>query len=237
MAKRKERRSKPAPGASVREAPSSVVAAEGAERVVGGAPLLFCPFCREAFEGQAHCPDHDLTLVPWEELPRVESEELAEDDAVSPVDLRFGRGELLAGVVLLLVSVVCPLFTVSEGDSSRAFSVLAAATDRHPNLWTVPFVAALVLSITLRRRTIRQMLGARLAILILALGPFASVAYTLWRVSANAAELGAALHRTITVDVDWGVGPVLAGATLLAIGGLRLGVQKHERPERHDHAG
>lgn len=231
MAKRRERR----PGAKVPATsdrpPASVVAAE-AERIEDGAPLLFCPFCREAFEGQKQCPDHDLVLVPWDELPKSESEELTEDDAVSPVDLRFGRGELLAGVVLLLISVPCPLFTVTEGDASRAFSLLTAATDRHPNLWTVPFVAALVLSITLRRRTIRQMLGARLAILILALGPFASVAYTLWRVTTNAAELGAALHRTITVDVAWGVGPVLAGAVLLAVGALRLGVQPPRSRER-----
>ena len=35
-----------------------------------GAPILFCPFCRESFEGEAVCPEHDLELVPIDRLPR-----------------------------------------------------------------------------------------------------------------------------------------------------------------------
>jgi hypothetical protein len=222
MAKRKERR---AAVAAPSARPPARPPVEDTERRDESAPLLFCPFCREAFEGQVRCPDHDLALVPWDELPRSESEELDEGDAVSPVDLRFGRGEIFASVALLFGSVLCPLFTVTEGENERAFSLLEAATDRHPNLWTVPFVATVALSVALRRRTIREMLGARLALLILALGPLASLGYTLWRVSTNADSLGAALHRTIGVTPAWGVAPVLAGAALLAVGSVRLGVQ------------
>jgi len=222
MAKRKERR---VAVAAPSERPPARPAVSDVEPGAPSALLLFCPFCREAFEGQDRCPDHELALVPWEELPGSESEELRAEDAVSPVDPRFGRGELFASVALLFSSVLCPIFTVTEGEDARAFSLLEAATDRHPNLWTVPFVAAIVLSVTLRRRTIREMLGARLALLILALGPPASLGYTLWRVSTNADSLGAALHRSIGVTPEWGIVPVLVGALLLAVGSVRLGVQ------------
>jgi hypothetical protein len=227
MTKRKERR---AALAAPSERPRARPAVPDIEHRAEAAPLLFCPFCREAFEGEARCPEHELALVPWSELPGSESDELHEGDAVSPVDLRFGRGELFASVALLFGSVLCPIFTVAEGEDARAFSLLEAATDRHPNLWTVPFVAAIVLSVALRRRTIREMLGARLALLILALGPLASLGYTLWRVSTNADSLGAALHRSIAVTPAWGIAPVILGAVLLAIGSVRLGVQPVPRP-------
>ena len=31
-------------------------------------PPLFCPFCEECFEGEARCPEHDIPLVPFEDL-------------------------------------------------------------------------------------------------------------------------------------------------------------------------
>lgn len=229
MAKRKERRgTKPVPSERPPspEAPPASVVSTDAERVESGAPLLFCPFCREAFEGETRCPDHDLSLVSWDELPKAESDTLSEDDAVTPIELRYGRGELFAGVVLSMISVLSPLFTVRDGDQARTFSLLAAATDRAPNLWTVPFVAALVLSITLRRRTIRQMLGARLALLILASGPLISLGYSFYKITTGAAELGAQVHRTLVVDGEWGMGLVIAGAVLMGIGAFRFGVQR-----------
>ena len=30
--------------------------------------VLFCPFCRESFEGETHCPEHELALVPFDRL-------------------------------------------------------------------------------------------------------------------------------------------------------------------------
>lgn len=234
MAKAKPKRD--APPATARAVPSKAPAArsavdDAAPATTSDAPLLFCPFCRECYEGIAQCPEHDLKLVTWEELPRTEDDgEVHEDDAVSPVDLRFGRGELLAGVVILMASVLCPLFTVTDGEEGRTFSLLEAATDRAPNLWTVPFVAALVLSIVLRRRTIGQMLGARLAMLILATGPFISLGYTLWKIYAGAGDLSAALRRPIEVHLGWGIALVIAGGVLLVVGSLRLGTMP--RPTR-----
>ncbi len=225
-AKSKARKSASEPAPS---APPAVVVGPDAEApTASDAPLLFCPFCRECFEGIAQCPEHDLALVPWDELPRSEEpEELGSDDAVSPVELRFGRGELLAGVAVLMASVLSPLFTVTEGEVGRTFSLLEAATDRAPNLWTVPFVAALVLSIVLRRRTIGQMLGSRLAMLILATGPFISLAYTLWKVYGGAAQMREVLHSEVYVQLSWGVGLVLAGGALLIVGAVRLGTLPH----------
>jgi hypothetical protein len=229
MAKAKSKPPKRAPSDAPPTQPPSVVVKSDLEgSAPNDAPLLFCPFCRECYEGIAQCPDHDLTLVSWEALPRSEEpEEMGSDDAVSPVDLRYGRGELLAGVAVLMMSVLSPLFRVTEGEDGRSFSLLEAATDRAPNLWTVPFVAALVLSIVLRRRTIGQMLGARLAMLILATGPFISLGYTLWKIYDGAAQMSEVMHREVHVQLSWGVGLVLAGGALLVVGSLRLGTIPH----------
>lgn len=219
-----ERAPSEAPPGPSEKAPVVVVDSDLATKAPSDAPLLFCPFCRECYEGVSQCPEHDLTLVAWDALPRSEEpEELGIDDEVSPVDLRYGRGELLAGVAVLMVSVISPLFRVTEGEEGRTFTLLEAATDRAPNLWTVPFVAALVLSIVLRRRTIGQMLGARLAMLILATGPFLSLGYTLWKIYEGAAQMTATRYWEVHVQLSWGVGLVLAGAALLVVGALRLG--------------
>lgn len=236
MAKPKDRARRRPSEAPPRDAPPAGAVIDEAERKTDGAPLLFCPFCRECFEGELRCPEHELLLVPWEELPRSEEpEELGLEDAVSPVDPRFGRGELAAGVVLLMISVLTPLFTVSEGGDSHSFTLLEAATGRAPNLWTIPFVAALVLSVMLRRRTIGQMLGARLAMLILATGPFLSLFYTLWKVYGGAAQLGEALHRDVQVSLGWGVGLVIAGGILLVVGSIRLGTSPQTSRGPRDH--
>gem|GEM_PF-955490 len=230
MAKAKSKGPKRAPSEPPPHAqpPAVVVTSDLEGEAPNDAPLLFCPFCRECYEGITLCPDHDLTLVSWAALPRSEEpEELGTDDAVSPVDLRYGRGELLAGVAVLMMSVLSPLLRVTEGEDGRTFSLLEAATDRAPNLWTVPFVAALVLSIVLRRRTIGQMLGARLAMLILATGPFISLGYTLWKIYGGAAQMSEVLHQEVHVQLRWGVGLVLAGGALLIVGALRLGTIPH----------
>jgi hypothetical protein len=250
MAKPKDRARRPPRPASPRSVPSEpselavggltpssiegvVAKTEADGEVPSGPPLLFCPFCRECYEGETLCPEHDLKLVVWDDLPHAEEpEELTEDHEVSPVDLRFGRGELGAGVLLLLASVLAPMFTVSEGRDSSTFSLLEAATSRAPNLWTIPFVAALVLSITLRRRSIGQMLGARLAMLILSTGPFLSLVYTMWKIYGGAAQLSAAMHLDVQVHLEWGIGLIVAGGVLLVIGSLRLGVApKVPRPK------
>lgn len=190
--------------------------------------LLFCPFCRDCFEGTARCPDHDLLLVPWDELPRGPDEpDVLDTDALAPVDPRFGRAELYAGALLLLAGFVAPLFTVTSADvmsEPRTFSALAAAADQAPNLWTLPFVGVVMLSLALRRRTPRAMRGTRLAALVLTLAVPASLAYTLHQVRAGAAQMTAERGYAFAAHLEWGVALPLLATLVLAIGSLRFGV-------------
>lgn len=189
--------------------------------------LRFCPFCRDCFEGLERCPDHDLVLVDWEALPRGPDEPgVADDDVLTPVDPRFGRAELGLGALLLLAGFVAPLFTVTSADvmsEPRTFSALAAAADQAPNLWTLPFVGAIVLSLVLRRRRPAQMRGARLAILLLSLAVPASLAYTLSKVYAGAAQLTAARSYAFDVAIEWGIALPLVATALLVVGAVRFG--------------
>lgn len=191
------------------------------------AELLFCPFCRECYEGAATCPEHDLRLVPWDDLPRGSDDEIVDTQDLAPIDPRFGRAEMAAGALLLLVGFVCPLFTVSSADilsEPRTFSALAAAADQAPNLWTIPFVGVIALSLVLRRRSPRAMRGARLASLLLALAVPCSLAYTLYKVSMGAAQMTASRGYTFDVAIEWGVAVPVVAAVLLVIGSLRFGM-------------
>ena len=68
--------------------------------------ILFCPFCRECYEGERVCPVHELDLVEFQDLPRQahETDLPAWDEPVLPWDIRFGRGALALGALLLLVA-------------------------------------------------------------------------------------------------------------------------------------
>lgn len=190
--------------------------------------LLFCPFCRDCFEGERRCPDHDLLLVPWEDLPKgPDAPEIADDVELTPVDPRFGRAELFSGSLLLLAGFVAPLFTVTSADvmsEPRTFTALAAAADRAPNLWTLPFVGLLALSLVLRRRTPRQMRGARLATLLLSLAVPGSLAYTIHTVRVGAAMMSAARGYSVATHLEWGIALPFCASILLVVGSLRFGV-------------
>ncbi|HVZ36050.1 MAG TPA: hypothetical protein VG963_26665, partial [Polyangiaceae bacterium] len=64
--------------------------------------VLFCPFCRECFEDSSTCPEHELRLVPFDQLtpdPEAREDEgdaapptNAEEAHLAPFDPRFGRG-------------------------------------------------------------------------------------------------------------------------------------------------
>jgi hypothetical protein len=196
--------------------------------------LLFCPFCRDCFEGTERCPDHELKLVPWEELPKGPDEpDVTDTDALAPVDPRFGRAELYAGAALLLAGFVAPLFTVTSADvmsEPRTFTALAAAADQAPNLWTLPFVGVIALSLALRRRTPREMRGARLAALVLSLAVPASLAYTLYKVFEGAAQMTAERGYTFAAHLEWGVALPSLASIVLVIGSLRFGVLPAQAP-------
>lgn len=194
-----------------------------------GTRLLFCPFCRECYEERTHCPEHELELVEFQELPRQAHErELGWDDPVLPWDVRFGRLELALGVLAALVGFFAlPLVVATFDDETLAWTAMDVAARRAPNLWSIPFAAALFVVFLHRRRTPREMRGARLAGLVLALMPAVSLAYSLWQVHRGVL----ATHGAVAAE--WGPGAWVIGASsvLFVVGAVRFGaVRTHDLP-------
>jgi hypothetical protein len=189
--------------------------------------VLFCPFCRESFEGKKRCPDDDLPLVAWDALPARPEAELGDDEEARLTDLRRGRAELLLGGALLLASSMAPFVEIAGDGRVQRFSTLSAASTAAPGLWSVPFAGALFLSLVLRRRTPRQMRGARLAALFVALVPVATAMYSAFRIDANS------VGQFVDVSFLWGGALIAVGSLLAFIGGLRFGgrpPREHAQP-------
>src|SRR5687768_6184689 len=118
--------------------------------------ILFCPFCRECFEGEEVCPVHELRLVRFEKLPQGPRAVPREDERVAAHELRFGRGFVWLGAVLSLIGFVLPWLTVHRGAVVVA-SGLDIAAQRAISLYVVPATAIASIATVLRRRTPRQM--------------------------------------------------------------------------------
>jgi hypothetical protein len=189
---------------------------------------LFCPFCRECFEGEAVCPEHELPLVSFDRLPaRRESDEPAADEPVEAHDPRFGRLEVMLGAALLLLGPALPFISL-RGEPVRMVTGYELALHRALNLWSVPLVAMVLFSVLARRRTPAAMQGARLVIPLLALFAAGSTIYTLTRVLRGAEQLpGPAGAATVTVE--WGVYVAAAGVLLTLAGGARFGARWRRR--------
>ena len=188
--------------------------------------VLFCPFCRESFEGEALCPEHELRLVPFAALPREHDAEAlpALDERVGAFDPRFGRGWLVAGVAALVLGFAAPVPTLASAAQTRAFSGFEAATSRAPNLWTIPFVAGMFVWFLARRRTPVAMLGARLAALVFSLAPLTSAVYTVLKVRHGASQMLARGGAPLEVRPEIGLVLLALGTALLFVGSLRFGV-------------
>ncbi|MBX3272426.1 MAG: hypothetical protein KF729_19360 [Sandaracinaceae bacterium] len=186
------------------------------------ARLLFCPFCRECYEGETVCPVHELRLVDFTALPKQAHERDLPglEDDVDPWDVRFGRGWIALGALFVLVGFFMPFASATVEDQSVSWSGLDLANGPARTMWTVPFVAALYVWLLLRRRSVVKMAGARLVAFLLAFAPAASVVYSMVNMWRGIERLhGAGL-------LEWGLGiPVIAaGAALLAIGAVRFGL-------------
>lgn len=190
------------------------------------AKLLFCPFCRECYEGETVCPVHELPLVDFVDLPKQSHERQVGDweEDLDPWDIRFGRGWIALGAALVAAGFFMPFASATVEDQSVAWSGLDLALGPARSMWTVPFVAVLFVWLLLRRRTILQMLGARLVAFLLAFMPVISCAYAMVHMWRGIERMhGAGL-------LEWGYGIVVMaiGSALLAIGGLRFGVVPRE---------
>jgi len=175
-------------------------------------PVLFCPFCRDGFEGCTECPEHELTLVPIDEVPREPRPPLGSVTFFG--DPRLGRGAVLLGATLVLVGFLAPF---AERAHSVEASALEVAIDGASNLWFTPGAAIAILWILWRRRSRGAMRAARMAVLGLTVGGALPLIYTTRRIGLVA--------QAYSTDVEWlsGLSIMAAGLLVAAFGSRRLG--------------
>jgi len=184
------------------------------------APVLFCPFCRESFEGETACPEHELSLVPWSALPKPAR---PDDEIVvwwSPV---LGRAELAVGALgTWLAFMLWPLAS-TEGALRMSGSMLKLASHGSPKLWLVLMAALTQLALLMRRRTPLAMRRARAAAFVVAFVPLVAAFWAYRAAQAATAQLAAREGGEIVVHLDLGGYALIASAVLSCIGAARLG--------------
>lgn len=178
------------------------------------AEVSFCPFCHEGFEGRVDCPEHELTLIPLDELPRRADRAL--DQVGFFLDPRLGRGAPLFGAALVLLGFGVPFVRSSEFEASA----LEVAIDGAGNLWFTPGAAIVLLWILWQRRSRDTMHAARAAMLGLALGGLLPLIYTCRRIGLVAEVQGA------TADWLWGLWLMVAGLLVAALGSRCFGASR-----------
>jgi hypothetical protein len=184
--------------------------------------ILFCPFCRDGFEGRLECPEHELSLVTIDRLPRKAKRTL--ESVTFFGDPRLGRGTVLLGAAFVLLGFVVPFVSAEpvarspESAEILVASALEVAIDGAGNLWLTPGAAVALLWILWRRRSRRAMRAACAAVLGLAVGGALPLIYTTRRIG-----LVAEAH---TAQVEWqsGLWLMAAGLLLAAFGSRRMGV-------------
>ncbi len=178
--------------------------------------LGFCPFCKQAFEDGARCPDHDLALVPAHLLPR--SREDADAEVVPLLAVGRGRLLVLVGALAVLTGFLAPNFVDGAGRLGPK-SGLATAVSTAPVLWLVPAAGALLASFSVRRTRHRDLRRARLGLLGLAIIAAVVELYVVHRVGVAELVDG----RPASIGLGVGVPLVLLGAALAGLGALLLG--------------
>ena len=191
--------------------------------------LLACPFCREMFEeGEAKaCPLCGMALTPFDKLPPSLDAEAEGGVPTGPVaerrpisDLSRGKGPLLAVALLGM-----PLFFLPWIHLRLPYEEELSAFDlsRHRLgwLWAVAVAWTVLVPTVLSRRSIVQMVGARVAAAFLAAIPGISTAILLLR-----PPHGTLLR--VTFSYGWPLYATLA-LSLVGIGlSLRLGGKRDD---------
>ena len=184
--------------------------------------VLFCPFCGDAFEGQTHCPEHELPLVPWQQLPRAKRSDPPEVELpwASP---RLGRAWLAASAALSSLAFAALPFGRVRGGTSMGGTMLQLAIAGAHKLWLVPAASAILLALLYRRRSPRAMQGARVAAAFTVLVAPVAALWT-WTTTLAAIELLAErTGETLLPELAIGGYAVLLAAVPGLIGAARFG--------------
>jgi hypothetical protein len=187
--------------------------------------VLFCPFCRESFEGLAACPEHDLPLVRFEQLgpdpfDPENMPEVIDRTPLATVDPSFGRGYVAAGAFLNVLALGLEFVRGVEGSEGLSTRELAITL---PSLWTLPLVSVVLLYVLKRRDTPEAMRSVRVLVPLLALVSPLTAAWAVYRLEHGAA-VWATGGRVIGVALGEAVYVVGFAACLILYGGVRLGV-------------
>ena len=190
--------------------------------------VLFCPFCRECFEGVQVCPDHDLALIPFHKLPpdraSTELPELNEDTPLEALEVRFGRGFVAAGA--LLNGVVLGLeFVRFPGGRGLSTATLASTI---PALWTVGLVSFTLLFVLRRAKTLRALRALRVLVPALACISPLTLIWELLRIRAGTV-LWMAQVRSSQALPGAALYVCLLASGLIVYGGVQLGVRRSNR--------
>jgi hypothetical protein len=202
---------------------------------MGEQKVLFCPFCRESFEGERSCPEHDLPLVPFDKLP---IDPLAEhDDEVEPgpsddtplalFEWRYGRGLVAIGAVLNGLALTLEFVGGVRGSAGlKAYEVAVTA----PSLWTLSLVSVSLLVMLQRRRTPRGLRSLRVLVPGMGVISLASVAWVLYRLHQGAA-VWVSGGRKIGLTLGPAIYVVVLAAGLIFAGSYRLGTAPTPKPQ------
>lgn len=184
--------------------------------------VRFCPFCREPFEGLDRCPDHDLPLVEFGEFVASSRDRLpALDERLSPSDLRFGRGQIGIGAVLVLVGLGMPAVVdgFREGATTTGFELWQLRADY---LLVLPASVVLAVVAVFRRDTRRGLMAVRLAVGIALVTALAALSVAAYHVQTYAAQRTSA-GESGEVSPGYGVVVILCGLVMAAHATARLG--------------
>jgi len=187
--------------------------------------LIACPFCHELFaRGEAReCPSCGLALTDLAKLPP-SHDALAEDDFGIPMqphletlpwfEVRRGRGVLLLGAVLGFIAFFAPWVNMT----SPELHLLSGAdlAKRSGWIWGACVAWFILFPMTLTRRSIDQMRGARVAAAFLSFVPVITVSI-LWLMPPHA--------RYVPIRFDWGWGlyATLALGVIATVAAVRFG--------------
>jgi hypothetical protein len=196
--------------------------------------VLFCPFCRESFEAQRVCPEHELALVSFDRLPPSEAfDDDDEDDALAGAqpdpstgasvgfdapgapptaqldDRAHGLLEPRFGRAPVFLGAMLNLVALGlplvGGEALTTYQLARG----FPSLWTLMLVSFTVAFTLARRRTPRRLRSLRVLIPLLSLLSPLALIWTSARLGHP--SLGAAVYV------------VGAASLLLLVGGARLG--------------
>lgn len=195
--------------------------------------VLFCPFCRESYEGARVCPDHDLALVPFDRLPRsphgleAEDEEepaLGDDSKLSGFEPRFGRAPVAAGALLYALALGLEFVRFPDGKGVSTW-LLARSL---PGLWSLGLLSFTLLFVLRRGTTLRKLRALRVLVPALACAGPLLVGWELYRIRQGAV-LWAAMVRSADARPGMAVYVVGVAALLVFWGGVRLGMRGEGR--------